>query len=274
VSIYSERLLAHLAQYKTARLGIAEEGTWARTGRPYPHILPAGQLEQNVLPSLREAFWPYARTTGVKLHRDFHHLNSSQAFAFNLFFAFFRPGGDPGALLVALELPNRRVAHWGLESVLDADEGSNFDVHWAYADGGAVVCEVKLSESGFGAARRDPTHLEKLERIYRKRLAGKVVPGALEDAVFFTNYQLMRNIAFADPDRDQHAVFVLPRANASLKTTLETFIDSLVSPRLLPFVHVAFIEDVLTRLAGAAVGKPEVQTIVEQLQEKYLPPAS
>ena len=273
MSVYSERLLAHLARYKTAGLGIAEDGIWTRTGQRYPHILPIAELEQNILPGVRDAFWPYARAGGIKLHRDFHHLNSSQAFAFNLFFPFFRPEGDPRPLLAALELPNRPVAHSGFEAVLDADEGSNFDVHWTYAGGGAVVCEVKLSEAGFGAARKDAAHLEKRQRVYLKRLAGKVVPGVVEDDVFFTNYQLFRNVAFADRELDQHAVFVLPRANAGLRTTLQTFIDDIVSADLRPFVHVAFVEDVLTRLAAEVVAKPAIRANVEQLQDKYLPAA-
>ena len=110
-----------------------------RTWQTYPHILPIAQLEQNILLGVRDAFWPYARAGDIKLHRDFHRLNSSQAFAFNLFFPFFRPEGDPRPLLPALELPSRPVAHWGFEAVLDAEEGSNFDVHWTYVGRGAVV---------------------------------------------------------------------------------------------------------------------------------------
>lgn len=273
MSIYSERLQAHLAQYKSAGLGITEDGIWTRTGQPYPHILPTARLEQNILPGLRDAFWPYARAARIKLHRDFHHLNSSQAFTFNLFFPFFPPEGDPGPLLAALELPNRPVAHWGFEAVLDTDEGSNFDVHWAYTGGGAVVCEVKLSEGSFGAARKDAAHLAKRERIYLKRLAGKVEPAVLNDDAFFTNYQLLRNIAFADRGLDHHAVFLLPRANAGLRTTLDTFIDGMVTPEIRPFVHVAFVEDVLSRLAADVGERPALQAIVHQLEAKYLPPA-
>lgn len=155
MSIYTERLLAHLCRYKTVRLGIAEDGIWARTGRPYPHILPVAQLEQNILPGLRDAFWPYAHAEGIKLHRDFHHLNSSQAFAFNLFFPFFPPDGDPRPLLAALELPTLPVAHWGFEAVLDTDEGSNFDVHWTYTGGGRSY--AKSSSRRAASVRRART---------------------------------------------------------------------------------------------------------------------
>lgn len=274
MSAYSERLQAHLARYKATRLGVDEDGVWTRTGRAYPHILPTGQLELNILPEFREAFWAYARAQGVRLHRDFHHLTSSQAFTFNLFFPFFAPGGNPHALLAALDLPIGSIAHWGFEAVLDRDEGSNFDVHWVYADGGSVVCEVKLSEGGFGAARKDAAHIEKRDSVYRERLAGKVDPSVVDDDTFFVNYQVVRNVAFADPGTNRHAVFVLPRDNAGLRTTLEAFIGGVVSPSVRSFVHVAFLEDILQRLTPAIVKTTELQAIVRELRAKYLPSAA
>jgi hypothetical protein len=273
MSIYSDRLTAHLARYKSTRLSIQEDGVWVRTGQSYSHILPATRLEENVLSQVRDAFWSYARANGIRLHRDFHHLNSSQAFAFNLFFPFFRPGGDPPSLLRALGLPDRALASWAFEAVLDPAEGSNFDVHWTYVAGGAVACEVKLSEAGFGAARPDAAHLEKRERIYLPRLIGKVAPALLNEDEFFTHYQLLRNVAFADPAAAHHALFILPRANASLRTTLEAFVDGVVLPTLRPFVHIAFVEDILSDLAGTTV-TPELATVVEELRAKYLLPAS
>jgi hypothetical protein len=87
-----------------------------------------------------------------KRHRYFHHLNSSQAFAFNLFFPYF--SGEPevaSALLRALG-QEATLAGWEPEAVPAPDEETNIEVFWTTADGVRTFCEVKLSEADFGKA--------------------------------------------------------------------------------------------------------------------------
>ncbi len=84
---YAERMKAHLAAYKRHSLGVSEDGVWAKTGNSYPHILPTDRQQLNILEPFRHEFWAYceAHKPAIRLHRDFHHLNSSQALTFNLF---------------------------------------------------------------------------------------------------------------------------------------------------------------------------------------------
>src|SRR4051812_16548522 len=90
---YNLMLREHLAKYKQEVLGEAESGSWRDHG-PYPHILPESKQALNIIPEVRAEFWDYieecqaTESRRVKLHRDFAHLNSSQALAFNLFFPF------------------------------------------------------------------------------------------------------------------------------------------------------------------------------------------
>src|ERR1017187_5138014 len=79
------RVKSELSKYRTDSLGMSEQGTWR--GRSYGHILPRESSRSNIIPSIREAFWN-APVGKVKLHTDFHHLNSSQGLCFNLFFPF------------------------------------------------------------------------------------------------------------------------------------------------------------------------------------------
>lgn len=85
---YAHAMRDHLAEYKARHLPDAPDGIYRGNGRAYPHVLPEELLTHNILPSLREEFWEYfeANRRELALHTDFHHLNSSQAFAFNLFF--------------------------------------------------------------------------------------------------------------------------------------------------------------------------------------------
>ena len=85
---YRDRVLPHLTNYKKHSLRVVEDGIWAksRSGQTYPHILPADQYRLNILETIRDAFFAYEESHPIKFHTDFHHLNSSQALCFNLFF--------------------------------------------------------------------------------------------------------------------------------------------------------------------------------------------
>jgi len=83
--------------------------------------------------------------------------------------------------------------------MIDAEEGTNFDFYIAFASSGRVCFELKLTEQEFGKADADAAHLKKLQDLYRPRLAGKVREEALAPESFFAQYQIMRNVAYADP---------------------------------------------------------------------------
>jgi hypothetical protein len=96
---FNERVRKHAADYKRTVLGVTEDGLWK--GKPYPHILPYKLDRLNILPSIRDQFWTQFPDMEIQLHRDFHHLNSSQAVAFNLFYPAM-VGLDAGTLLTQM----------------------------------------------------------------------------------------------------------------------------------------------------------------------------
>lgn len=267
---YAQILQRHLAAYKTSRLGVKEAGTFVHNGKElhYAHILPKDLRWLNILEPIRSEVRGYLELhPDVKPHKYFHHLNSSQAFALNLFFPYFEQGA-PLVLLKALGIQGA-FAGWQPEYIADAAEGTNVDVMWFDSGGTKTFCEVKLSEQEFGVAKDDRRHRQKLEEIYRPVLTGQCDPELLEPPAFFSRYQLLRNVWLAARDPDSSVVFLVPRGNTALWSQLAPFIKKLAPP-LARRVHAVAIEDVLDALASSENGRSPLAWYAQLLQEKYL----
>lgn len=192
---YLPLLQRHLAVYKTTRLGIDQPGIFRHQGRhlTYDHILPTELRWLNLLETFRAEIRQYVETRpSLQLHKFFHHLNSSQAFALNLFFPFIETA-QSSSLLRALGCPGDCIA-WEAEYVADAVEGTNVDVTWIGSNGGRTVCEGKLSEQEFGTAAGDDRHQRKLDEIYAPVLSNHCSADLLQAPVFFIRYQILRNV--------------------------------------------------------------------------------
>lgn len=272
---YQAALLRHLVQYKDAQLGKLPPGLYRHAGRDiqYDHILPKDHQWLNLLPPIREAVQTYLREregtdNAVRLHRYFHHLNSSQAFALNLFFPYFE-FGESSALISALGLSGEFEC-WAPEHVADKSEETNVDVMWRVRGGGAVYCEVKLSEREFGTAAKDKAHCDKLLATYKPVLAPHVRAEWLEPGPFFQRYQLFRNVWLAARSLETDVVFLLPRANGKLWEQLQDFLPVL-DDRLRSRVHVKAIEDVIDALGQHLPTHPVLSGYTALLKQKYLP---
>lgn len=270
---YQDRLLLHLASYKRSVLGVDEPGIFHHQGRALlrDHILPASLADFNLLP-LARAMEPAFRDghPGVRRHPYFHHLNSSQAFTFNLFLPFLDRGG-PGAAALLRPLGSRgQLRSWQLEAVPDDSEGSNLDVLWTTDDGLCTICEVKLSEAEFGTAADDSRHREKLEAIYRPALKGCVDPALLEAPAFFGAYQVLRNVWHLVRMSDNRLVFLLPRANESLWSALPLILGRIAPPVRRRITTVA-IEDLLRLLFEEPSCPSDLRMYAGELAAKYLP---
>jgi hypothetical protein len=273
---YSDRLKEHLARYKRERLGIAEDGIWSRNKRSYSHILPSGLERLNILETARREFWAcYAEgPDSVRLHSDFHHLNSSQALACNVFFPLLEMTPDGGKhLLNAMRVRAGSVRRWALEDVPDPAEGTNFDATIELESGAKLYIEVKLSEAGFGACSPDDAHRAKLSQIYTPRLSGKVVPGSLEETEFFPQYQLFRNVSYLRTDSDDRVIVLAPRANGGLWSIGEAFSGKQLTDAVRPAFQMVALEDLIGALRhGAGPGAHFLSVHAGMLAEKYLLP--
>jgi hypothetical protein len=272
---YQERMKNHLSEYKVQHLGISECGTYRYRDQniEYPHILPKSLQWKNILKPFREEVREYSQNE-IKLHKYFHHLNSSQAFALNLFIPFFGVQPSERALLLkALGLSDNGGDEWHAEYVPDSHEGTNVDFAWRNSTSGWTYCEVKLTEQEFGRAKSDARHLKKLADIYRPVLCEYVSPELLEPQAFFESYQILRNIWLATRDARSQVIFLMPRENKTLWKQLKKVTDFL-DPRLEGRVHATAIEDCLSKLTRSADGPVWSQDYASMLAEKYLPPAA
>ena len=270
MSSYTKHLNAHLAKYKTSRLGVHEPGTFLYRGDvlPYDHILPKDYEWLNLLETFRSDIRQYLNAgRNIKLHRYFHHLNSSQAFTLNLFFPYFEAGGS-SALLTALGTSGE-LSSWKPEYIVDASEGTNVDIMWE-TDGTRTYCEVKLSEQEFGSAQNDCAHREKLEQIYRPELSKVFSAELLQPNAFFQNYQLFRNVWLIAREPNSKLVFLLPRANTRIWNQLSAFQNMLRHPWA-NRVRAVAVEDALASLAMAENLPTKLAGYAELLREKYLP---
>jgi len=257
----------HLAEYKRLCLGITEPGIFRYRGRSlrYEHILPAKAAPLNLFDEARGFLKSYRR---VKLHRYFHHLNSSQAFAFNLFFPYFSRGPAAAASLLRAVGCAGAIAGWEPEWVPDAIEGTNVDVYWWTKDGTKNLCEVKLSEMDFGKAPDDARHRLKL-LTYRHKLASHIEPGRLETRAFFDGYQFYRDVYHMVDDDRARLLFLLPRANAVLWDRLNQLLKGVV-PGTRSRISTVGVETVVSELCADNACPKEMREYAAKLKRKYV----
>jgi hypothetical protein len=270
---YQDDLIAHLIAYKRRHLGDCPAGTFRHRGQNllYEHILPTGGSRLNFLAESREeiASFPDSHPQ-VKLHRYFHHLNSSQAFALNLFVPFFEGGHEASNALLAALGQQSALVHWEPESIPDTTEGTNLDAVWETSDGTQTFCEVKLSERDFGKARLDERHLGKLRDIYLPRLAQHLTPDLHVATAFFKSYQILRNVWHMIGAPKGHLIFLIPRGNTQLWPMLDDVL-SRVSAKVRERIRVVAIEDVLDTVAADTATPARFRVHAQRLREKYVP---
>ena len=276
---YRERLLEHLCLYKKHILQINEKGKFQHKGRElfFDHILPKendgkwrGGEWSNIIEPYRDKIRLYMMRNGIKTHRYFHHLNSSQAFAFNLFFPYFSEPANSKILLRALGQEESVLADsWGFEMVPVPEENTNVDVHWRSQSGIVTFCEVKLTEAEFGKAKNDERHKLKLKNIYRPVLLGKVDEKLLNEEDFFSYYQILRNVWHLAKVENSRLIFLLPRDNKKLWQTIEEVmpkIENCLSSR----ISICSVEDVINNILRDSNCPAELHSHAGKLREKYL----
>jgi hypothetical protein len=240
---YKDAMWRHLADYKVLALGVAKNGIWIRNHREYPHILPFGFHRLNILQPYRDEFWSYYHQMKIRLHPDFHHLSSSQAMCFNLFFPFIAEGKKHLQVLRSVFATDGIMTDAGFEIVLDPTEGTNFDF-WFRTAKGINLFEIKLTEPDFGRAKRDNSHVLKFSTVYSPSLAGKFSPDVCSCEIFLEHYQLMRNIWNLKIGNADTLVCVVARANGQLSKGID-FLGTCLSEEYRQRVRVRYLEDLV-----------------------------
>ena len=232
-----KKVYDHLADYKEHRLGIKRNGKWKRNGREYPHILPCDQTEANLidcgyLHDLQEL----KSNPSVKLHAGFHHLNSSQALAFNLMVPI--QCEKMYATLFSLIGKNDDVEQFYFEHIDDEAESTNFDF-FIKSKSSKYYFELKYTEDRFGSAKNDPRHNQKYQTIYKNRL--ERIAG-VDKNEFFQNYQFWRNMIYT---KNGIVVFVLPKFRKDILDEIELAKEKMFNTGN---VKILFIDDLCLNL--------------------------
>jgi hypothetical protein len=268
---YQNDLKRHLADYKRRHLGISQPGNFLYRGRKVrrDHILPTENASRNLLEEARPKASAFLAKNPMKRHRYFHHLNSSQAFAFNLFFPYFSGGPAASSALLRALGQEGPLAKWEPEAIPELTEGTNIDVLWKTTDGVQTLCEVKLSEAGFGKAANDTRHREKLKRDYAPILVTHLEPERLEEQAFFDSYQFNRNLWHIVRASHDRLIFLLPRANVGLWAQLGKSLAGVV-PRTRDRISLVAIEDVIAKLSGDERCPAGLRDYANKLRQKYV----
>jgi hypothetical protein len=263
---FRDALKERLVAYKRRELRVREDGTWGK--QAYPHILPDSLGHLNLIAPIRDDCLAYIKATRIKLHQYFHHLNSSQAFAFNLFFPLFNGGSDcVSALLDAIGVSGD-LRKWAFEAIPDREEGTNFDFLLELVDGRRIYGEVKLTESGFGTARPNERRRLKRTQIYLPRLEGKVHAETLDESTFFRRYQLLRNISYVNEPEGSELLLVFPRANREALRESDELVE-ILDPSIAHLVRTVDAGDLVSRLLIDPRVPPATLVALEELNLKY-----
>lgn len=272
---YQAHLLRHLVDYKRKRLGVTVSGTFRYRGRDvtHAHILPTELKWLNILEPIRAEVHQHVldARNQIKLHRYFHHLNSSQACALNLFFPYFASGPRAAARIGKAVAGSSDVFKPRFEHVPVPKEGTNVDVEWVASDGSHTYIEFKLSEAEFGKAEADARHLSKLDQTYRRDLSRVVDGELLETKAFLGNYQILRNLWLAARDPRARLVFLLPRANEALWPPLKRVLRG-VESSLLGRIRTVALEPVLAGLEADRESEGHLRLHAARVAEKYVIP--
>lgn len=263
----------HLAQYKVAVLGVQENGLFHYGGRDIPksHILPIAHRYMNVLERYRAKFW-LSKYAKVKLHRYFHHLNSSQALCINLFYPLIaesKLGFFLQFLGIAPEVD--LCALFEKESAIEVTaRRTSFDFSVLLATGINIFVEVKYTEDGFGRAKNDNEHRVKFRETYLPLVKKSLflVHACKEEVFFLSHYQVLRYLLHLSATN--HVVFLFPFANTIVAEKAIYVRDQLLTDAGRSRFSIVFLEEFVSYLEDKCKGGP-LDGYYQAFCAKYLP---
>lgn len=215
---FSDKTKDRLATYKVTTFPDLGDGLWKKNKQSYPHILPEDNKFNNLLPTYRNKLLDYLEKhkQQIKLHSDFHHLNSSQAMCFNFFFPLYQ---ERSLELITdfLGLANETVNYDtvcfekdGLETKFGR-RPTSFDFYFETKSGKRLHFEIKYTEGKYGKAE---INSDKFDIVYSKFLT-PLNSLFHSSQPFFDNYQILRNLIHIDDN--SFVVFVYPQDNEGVR---------------------------------------------------------
>jgi len=266
---FQERTKIRLTKYKSDNFPELENGQWKKNKKYYSHILPENNKFDNLLPIYRTEFRDYIENHAIKLHSDFHHLNSSQAMCFNFFFPLYHER-KLEVLTDFLELKNEivnydsvRFEKNGLESKFGR-RPTSFDFYFETTTCKKLHFEIKYTEGGFGIAN---INLDKFDNVYSKFL--KPINSTFHSSQqFFANYQILRNLVHIDDN--SYVAFVYPKDNKDVCKGAAKVKSDFLIPSFHSHYFSATWENLFDIVSNSIVDN-KLKTHFVDFKDKYLP---
>jgi hypothetical protein len=265
---YTDKVKEHLTEYKKVNFPGLPDGLFKKNNLPYSHILPDANKFENLLPKYRNDLTKYLKDNKVKPHKDFHHLNSSQAMCLNFFFPLYF---EQTLELITdfLELKDEKVNYETVcfeKAGLEAQFGrvpTSFDFYFETTSGKKIHFEIKYTEVEFGKAK---VNQDKFESVYSKHL--KHINTAFHnEQKFFDNYQILRNIIHID--EKSHVVFIYPADNDKISSKATKVKSDFLTSNFHNHFHAATWETMLKSISLSTTN-PNLTTQFSDFKNKYL----
>lgn len=266
---YEDRLRVHLAAWKRAMLAEGRDEAWTRAGPSFRDVVPSDKRHLNLLVGARAGVTAWlARQPSLRLRRDFHRLDSSQAMAFNLFWPAVATPAGRAALAEALGCAPIAATSPLFESVPDPSCRTAFDLHLHTQDGGQSLFELRLGERRFAETREGAAPLAGLDDVRLERLQANVPPTWLSPEQLPARRLLLRAFAELATDADR-LYFVVPQGNHALLEQAADFVGGLAAD-VRAQVVVLTMETLVARLRAAAPpADPDWDVYYAEFLRKY-----
>jgi hypothetical protein len=269
---FRDMACAHLSEYRKIILGIDEEGIFNYGGREHRkgHVLPSGSKLRNLLEPYGNSF-RLSEHGQVKHHQFFHHLNSSQALCFNLFFPLLVEG-EHALLAQSLRSTIQPPYKSTFEKESDIEQArrrTSFDFHIRDDERREVFIEVKYTEDGFGGAKNDEEHQYKFRNTYEPLLQQNeyLKKECRSQTFFLKNYQILRNMVHITPQSEVR--FLIPRANTVVAKQAENAREEFLSESGRKLFRIIYLEDLVSHLIDACQGG-KLDGYYQSFDQKYL----
>lgn len=217
---YQKEIKEWLSEYKMTHFKELENGKWKINKKPYSHIFPEQNWDDNFLPKYKTELKDYIHNQEFKRHRDFHHLNSSQAMCLNFFYPLILEK-KLDLVLKVLNIESDSVDYNSVcfekESIIEKKLGyrpTSFDFYFRTNNGKEIHFEIKYTEQEFGKAKPDKEHFDKYDLVYKSHCSN-IDSEYTNCKSFLENYQLMRNVIHASDS--SYVVFIFPANNKKIK---------------------------------------------------------
>jgi len=266
---YSDKIKVHLKNYKTENFPNLSDGIWKNNKQHYQHILPEINKYENILRPYRKKTITFVDKCNIKLHSDFHHLNSSQAMCLNFFFPLFYEK-KLEIIIDLLGFTNEKVNYkevyfekTGLE-VQYGRKPTSFDFYFETISEKKIYFEIKYTESDFGKSK---INTDKYNCVYANFL--KPINSQFHDKQkFYNNFQILRNLIHLN--ENSYVIFIYPKDNKNIKKNAERVKADFLMPNFHNHFYAMTWEECIDKVSNFIFdGNLKVQ--LDDFRKKYIP---